>query len=45
MWRRTFSSLSTDACFSMSNTCPVSLVSNCTQAAMLVCGKSFVVGK
>ena len=45
VWRRTVPSLSTDTCFSMSDTCPVSLVSNCTQAAMLVCGKSFFVRK
>ena len=45
MWRRTVSSLSTDTCFSMSNTCPVSLVSNCTQVVTVVCGKSFFLRK
>ena len=45
MWRRTVPSLSTDTCFSMSNICPVSLVSNCTQAATIVCGKSYFVKK
>ena len=45
VWRRTFPVVSTDTCFSMFNTCPVSLVSNCTQAAMLICGKSFFVKK
>ena len=43
VWRRNVPSLSTDTCFSMSNTCPVSLVSNCTQAATIVCGKLYFV--